>query len=101
MKPTIPMTKALNMLDRYHLLGSTVVCSSSWLSARSELVEDDMFEERKDEKDNGIERESIATYVLILMLYRNLLGYICIRKFAKHRCRVDCAILREGEVSTI
>jgi hypothetical protein len=43
MKPTIPMTKALNMLERYHLLGSTVVCSSSWLSARSELVEDDMF----------------------------------------------------------
>jgi hypothetical protein len=43
------MTQALNMLDRYHLLGS-VVCFS-WLSARSEsldlTIEADMFETKK------------------------------------------------------
>jgi hypothetical protein len=47
--PTMPMTQALNMLDRYHLLGS-VVCFS-WLSARSEsldlTIEADMFETKK------------------------------------------------------
>jgi hypothetical protein len=81
MKPTVPMTKALNMLDRYHILRSTVLCSS-WLSATSELVEDDMFEAKEDEGDNEMERESITTYILILILHENLLGYICIRKFA-------------------
>jgi hypothetical protein len=45
--------------------------------------------------NDEIERESIATYILILILHSILLGYICIRKFAKYCCRVDCAILRE------
>jgi hypothetical protein len=83
MKPTIPMTKALNMLDRYHLLGSTVVCSSSWLSARSELAEDDMFKAKENWNNNAIERESMATYLLILMLYGNLLDYILYTKICR------------------
>jgi hypothetical protein len=48
------MTNALNMLDRYHILRSTVVCSS-WLSATSELVEDDILETKEDERDNELE----------------------------------------------
>lgn len=60
MNPTIPMTQALNMLDRYHLLGS-VVCSP-WRSATSELVdlmvEADMFKDKKDEVGDEIERQS-------------------------------------------
>jgi hypothetical protein len=57
MKPTVPMTKALNMLDRYHILRSTMACSS-WLSATSDLVEDDMFGAKENGGDNEIERES-------------------------------------------
>jgi hypothetical protein len=82
MKPTVPMTKALNMLDRYHSLRSTVVFSS-WLSATSELVEDDMFGADENGVNNGIEQVSTATYILILILYGILLGYICIRKFTR------------------
>jgi hypothetical protein len=96
------MTKALNMLDRYHLLGSTVICSSSWLSARSELVEDDMFAAKEYERNNGIEEGefpnlhldtyAIWKFVGLHFVYENLQDYCC---------RVDCAILREGEVSTL
>jgi hypothetical protein len=42
MKPTVPITQALNMLDRYHFLVS-MGDGSSWLTARSESPEVDMF----------------------------------------------------------
>jgi hypothetical protein len=58
MNPTMPMTQALNMLDRYHLLGSTVACSS-WLSATSEFVEDDIFQAKETKKAIEIKPESI------------------------------------------
>lgn len=50
-KPTIPITHALNMLERYHLFLPIVVCSW-WLSAGLELIEVDMAEGRENDESS-------------------------------------------------
>ena len=95
MKPTIPMTHALNMLDRYHFLVSVVVCSS-WLSARSELVEADIFATGECE-EMQYNRTKSHTYLMLLVLYTSSVMLHVYAALKNSHVRYDCAICRQRE----